>query len=303
MISPAVNISHVSKRFGDVVAVDDVTFSVDKGQIFGLIGPDGAGKTTLFRIMATLINPDAGNASLGGYDVVKDFRRIRNFVGYMPGQFSLYPDLSVEENLHFFASVFGVDPHKSIGYIEPIYRQIERFKNRRAGALSGGMKQKLALCCALIHRPEVLLLDEPTTGVDAVSRTEFWEILDIYRKEGMPIIVSTPYMDEASRCDRLALMYEGRILSTGSVEEVIASHPLHLFDAWGPDRYSLLCSLRKLPEIENAYLHGEVVRFMPKVGCSIDDVQRSLVGVRITKVDDVGVEDVFINLLSKKDEE
>lgn len=301
MSSPAIEIYQVSKKFGNIQALDNVSLSVAKGEIFGLLGPDGAGKTTLFRIMATLLNPDTGTATLDGYDVVKDFRRVRNFIGYMPGQFSLYPDLTVEENLHFFASVFNVNPAANIGYIEPIYRQIERFKARRAGALSGGMKQKLALCCALIHRPEVLLLDEPTTGVDAVSRTEFWEILDIYRKEGMPILVSTPYMDEASRCNRLALMYEGKIMTSGSVDEVIDRHPLDLYDAEGANRYKLLCALRGMSEIENAYLHGEAVRFIPRPG-RIDKIRHSLVDVCISKVARGGVEDVFINLLSKRNE-
>lgn len=299
MTSPAIDIRHVSKKYGEVAALDDVSLSVSKGEIFGLIGPDGAGKTTLFRIMATLLNPDSGAVSIDGCDVVKEFRKVRNFIGYMPGQFSLYPDLSVEENLRFFASVFNVNPDAGMGCIEPIYRQIERFKNRRAGALSGGMKQKLALCCALIHRPEVLLLDEPTTGVDAVSRTEFWEILNIYRNEGMPIIASTPYMDEASRCDRLALMFEGKILTAGTVEEVIDDHPLDLYDAEGANRYNLLCALRELPQIDNAYLHGENVRFIPQPE-SIDEIRRALSDVKISKVHHSGVEDVFINLLSKR---
>lgn len=299
MSTTAIDVQHVSKKFGDVAALDDVSLSVSKGEIFGLIGPDGAGKTTLFRIMATLLNPDNGEVTLDGFDVVKDYRRVRNFIGYMPGQFSLYQDLTVEENLHFFASVFNVNPSQNIGYIEPIYRQIERFKRRRAGAFSGGMKQKLALCCALIHRPDVLLLDEPTTGVDAVSRTEFWDILNIYRNEGMPIIVSTPYMDEASRCSRLALMYEGKILTAGSVEEVIGTHPLNIYDAVGANRYRLLCSLRDMTGIENAYLHGEAVRFIPKPG-ALEEIKCSLVDARVTKVSQEGVEDVFINLLSKR---
>lgn len=301
MSDKSIDIRNISKSYGDLKALDDISFSVSKGEIFGLIGPDGAGKTTLFRILATLLNPDSGSASIHGFDVVRDFKKVRNIIGYMPGQFSLYPDLTVEENLHFFASVFEVNPAESIRYIEPIYRQIERFKNRRAGALSGGMKQKLALCCALIHRPEILLLDEPTTGVDAVSRTEFWDILNIYREEGMPVIASTPYMDEASRCSRLALIFEGKILSSGSVDEIIRSHPLDIYEARSENRYQLLSSLRAIPEVENAYLNGEAVRFIPKPGC-IDTIRRALTDTEITKVTRNGVEDVFINLLSKRNE-
>lgn len=204
----------IRKSYGSVEALRGVSLAVSPGEILGLIGPDGAGKTTLFRILTTLILPDEGNASICGLDVVKDYREIRTRVGYMPGRFSLYPDLSVKENLDFFANIFGTTLEENYDLVAPIYRQIEPFKERRAGKLSGGMKQKLALCCALIHKPEVLFLDEPTTGVDVISRVEFWEMLAALRESGLGILVSTPYMDEAARCNRICLMNEGTILQT-----------------------------------------------------------------------------------------
>ena len=204
----------IRKAYGNVEALRGVSLDVSPGEILGLIGPDGAGKTTLFRILTTLILPDEGSASVCGLDVVKDYREIRTRVGYMPGRFSLYPDLSVKENLDFFANIFGTTLEENYDLVAPIYRQIEPFKERRAGKLSGGMKQKLALCCALIHKPEVLFLDEPTTGVDVISRVEFWEMLSALRESGLGILVSTPYMDEAARCNRICLMNEGAILQT-----------------------------------------------------------------------------------------
>ena len=204
----------IRKSYESVEALRGVSLAVSPGEILGLIGPDGAGKTTLFRILTTLILPDEGSASVCGLDVVKDYREIRTRVGYMPGRFSLYPDLSVKENLDFFANIFGTTLEENYDLVAPIYRQIEPFKDRRAGKLSGGMKQKLALCCALIHKPEVLFLDEPTTGVDVISRVEFWEMLAALRESGLGILVSTPYMDEAARCDRICLMNEGAILQT-----------------------------------------------------------------------------------------
>lgn len=205
---------NIRKTYGNVEALRGVSLAVSPGEILGLIGPDGAGKTTLFRILTTLILPDEGSASICGLDVVKDYREIRTRVGYMPGRFSLYPDLSVKENLDFFANIFGTTLEENYDLVAPIYRQIEPFRERRAGKLSGGMKQKLALCCALIHKPEVLFLDEPTTGVDVISRVEFWEMLAALRESGLGILVSTPYMDEAARCNRICLMNEGTILQT-----------------------------------------------------------------------------------------
>ena len=223
----AVIVRDLKKVFGKdpILAVDSVSFSVDQGELFGLIGPDGAGKTSIFRMLTTVLLPDGGTATVSGFDIVKDYRRIRNTVGYMPGKFSLYPDLTVEENLNFFATVFGTSISENYYLIKDIYIQIERFKDRRAGKLSGGMKQKLALCCALIHKPTILFLDEPTTGVDPVSRKEFWEILKWLKHEGITIVVSTPYMDEASLCDRIALIQTGKILSINTPPGIIASYP------------------------------------------------------------------------------
>lgn len=216
----SISINDVTKNYGSICALDNVSFEVEKGEVFGLIGPDGAGKTTLFRILTTLLVPDSGTATVEGLDAIKDYKRIRSIVGYMPGRFSLYQDLSVEENLEFFASIFGVDVKDNYDIIAPIYSQIEPFAKRRAGKLSGGMKQKLALSCALIHRPQVLFLDEPTTGVDAVSRSEFWDMLAGLKQYGISILVSTPYMDEAGRCDRIALINEGKILKIDTPENI-----------------------------------------------------------------------------------
>ena len=217
----SIEVSHISKRYGSIQALDDVSFEVLEGEIFGLIGPDGAGKTSLFRILTTLMDPDGGAAQIDGLDVRTRWREIRCRVGYMPGKFSLYQDLSVEENLYFFASLFGVRVQDNYGLIAPIYRQIEPFKSRRAGKLSGGMKQKLALSCALVHAPLVLFLDEPTTGVDAVSRGEFWEMLHGLKARGISILVSTPYMDEAGLCDRVALIDRGRILRVDTPAAIV----------------------------------------------------------------------------------
>ena len=216
----SISINDVTKNYGSICALDNVSFEVEKGELFGLIGPDGAGKTTLFRILTTLLVPDSGTATVEGLDAIKDYKRIRSIVGYMPGRFSLYQDLSVEENLEFFASIFGVDVKDNYDIIAPIYSQIEPFAKRRAGKLSGGMKQKLALSCALIHRPQVLFLDEPTTGVDAVSRSEFWDMLAGLKQYGISILVSTPYMDEAGRCDRIALINEGKVLEIDTPENI-----------------------------------------------------------------------------------
>lgn len=217
----AIEVSHISKNYGEVQALKDVNFTVEKAELFGLIGPDGAGKTTLFRLLTTLMEPDEGYAKVAGLDCVKDYRQIRQLVGYMPGRFSLYPDLSVEENLSFFASIFGTTIKENYDLVAPIYRQIEPFRTRRAGKLSGGMKQKLALCCALIHKPEVLFLDEPTTGVDVVSRVEFWDMLSELRNQGITILVSTPYMDEAQRCGRTALINEGCVLDIDTPDSIV----------------------------------------------------------------------------------
>ena len=251
----------VVKRFGDTVALDRVSVSVHRAELFGFIGPDGAGKTTLFRILTTLLVPDAGDARVLGMDVVRDLWHIRPRLGYMPGRFSLYPDLSVIENLTFFASVFGTSVDDARDVIAPIYSQIERFHDRRAAALSGGMKQKLALCCALVHRPDVLFLDEPTTGVDAVSRREFWELLAQLKASGLTIVVSTPYMDEASRCDRVALVQRGRILELAP-PGVIGSRYRHpLVAVRGGDRQRVLAALRQFPHVHSAFPFGETIHY------------------------------------------
>ena len=214
-------VNNLTKSYGNVQALKGVSFEVKQGEMFGLIGPDGAGKTTLFRLLATLLNPDSGTASVDGLDIVQDYKILRTRIGYMPGTFSLYPDLSVEENLQFFASIFGTTIEENYNLVAPIYSQIEPFRKRKAGKLSGGMKQKLALSCALIHKPRVLFLDEPTTGVDVVSRVEFWDMLQNLRRQGITILVSTPYMDEAQRCTRVALISGGTILGVDTPEEVV----------------------------------------------------------------------------------
>jgi ABC-type multidrug transport system ATPase subunit len=260
----AVAVDRVSKNFGSTVALADVSFSVQRAERFGFIGPDGAGKTTLFRILATLMVPDQGRARVLGRDVVSDLWTLRARIGYMPGRFSLYPDLSVDENLRFFASVFGTTIEREYQQIAPIYSQLEPFRDRRAAALSGGMKQKLALCCALVHRPEILFLDEPTTGVDAVSRREFWDLLDTFKQSGMTILVSTPYMDEANRCDRVALMQGGRILAIDTPQAIADSFDRPLFAIRATDRYRALKALREWPHTHSVYPFGETLHYADK---------------------------------------
>ena len=253
----SVRVEHLTKRFGETTALDDVTFDVEKGELFGFIGPDGAGKTTLFRILTTLLLADTGICSVEGFDVVKNYKKIRNISGYMPGKFSLYHDLTVEENLNFFATIFGTTIRENYDLIKDIYQQIEPFKTRKAGKLSGGMKQKLALSCAMIHKPEVLFLDEPTTGVDAVSRLEFWEMLKRLKTAGITILVSTPYMDEASLCDRVALMQNGHFMTISTPKEVISNYPLSLLSVKAGDIYNLLGELRGYPGVHSVYAFGQ----------------------------------------------
>ncbi len=255
-----VSVQHIVKTYGkkkEVTALSDISFTVQPGELFGLIGPDGAGKTSLFRILTTLLLADSGQASVDGFDVVKDFKTIRKRVGYMPGKFSLYPDLSVEENLNFFATIFNTGIQENYELIKDIYVQIEPFKKRKAGKLSGGMKQKLALSCALIHRPSVLFLDEPTTGVDAVSRKEFWEMLKGLKRQGITILVSTPYMDEASLCDKVALIQNGKILSINTPQGIVDhfSNPLRAVKA--DNMLHLLNDLLALDAVKDAYPFGE----------------------------------------------
>jgi ABC-2 type transport system ATP-binding protein len=254
-------IDHIVKSYSTkkdkVVAVDNLSFEVEQGEIFGIIGPDGAGKTSLFRIMATLLVQDSGKAMIDGLDTVNDYKAIRHRIGYMPGRFSLYQDLSVEENINFFATIFNTTIQANYNMVKDIYSQIEPFKDRRAGKLSGGMKQKLALSCALIHKPSVLLLDEPTTGVDAVSRKEFWEMLKNLKKQGITILVSTPYMDEAGLCDRIALVQNGKLLSLNTPTGVTNSFDKPLLAARSADMLKLLKRLKSAPGVEDAYPFGE----------------------------------------------
>jgi len=257
----AVTAKELVKTYGAkkaiTTALQGISFEVEEGEIFGIIGPDGSGKTSLFRILTTLLLPDAGEATVNGFNVVKDFKEIRKRVGYMPGRFSLYQDLSVEENLEFFATIFNTSIEQNYDLIKEIYSQIEPFKNRRAGKLSGGMKQKLALSCALIHRPSVLFLDEPTTGVDAVSRKEFWEMLKKLKQQGITILVSTPYMDEAGRCDRVALLQSGKILSVDTPDGIINGFGKQLLAVRGSNMLQLLKRIKNFEEIEDAYPFGD----------------------------------------------
>jgi len=260
----SITIQHISKSFKDVTALTTVSFDVKKGELFGLIGPDGAGKTTLFRILTTLLFADKGTATVAGLDIVEDYKSIRNHVGYMPGKFSLYQDLTVEENLEFFATIFGTTIEENYDLIKDIYIQIEPFKNRRAGKLSGGMKQKLALCCALIHKPKVLFLDEPTTGVDPVSRKEFWEMLKRLQQKGITMLVSTPYMDEAELCDRIALIQHGKILQIDTPQEIVKHYPKTIFNVSANHMYKLIESLKEYEHSYSVYPFGEFVHYTDK---------------------------------------
>jgi len=257
-----IEVDGVTKRFGDRIALDGVSLAVAPAELFGLIGPDGAGKTTLLRILATLMVPDRGQAFVLGRNVVADLWTLRPRIGYMPGRFSLYPDLSVDENVSFFASVFGTTIAREYRQIAPIYRQLEPFRDRRAAELSGGMKQKLALCCALVHRPELLLLDEPTTGVDAVSRREFWDLLGQLKASGMTVLVSTPYMDEANRCDRIALIQSGRFLAIDTPHAIAASFGRPLLAVRTADRYRALLAMREWPHTSAVYPFGETIHLV-----------------------------------------
>ena len=273
----AVAIEHLTKRYGEIVALDKVSLSIAAGELFGFIGPDGAGKTTLFRILATLLVPDGGSATVLCRDVVTGMWDLRRRIGYMPGRFALYPDLSVEENLTFFATVFGTTVEREYDQIAPIYTQLEPFKSRRAAALSGGMKQKLALCCALVHRPELLLLDEPTTGVDAVSRREFWDLLARIKGDALTIVVSTPYMDEATRCDRVALIQRGAILGVDTPDAITRSFDRPLLAITAPDRYALLRALREYPHANSVFPFGETLHFTDKRReLSADEITRDV---------------------------
>lgn len=266
----AIAVHKLVKTYGTkketVKALDEISFSTQQGEMFGVIGPDGAGKTSLFRILTTMLLPDSGTATVDGFDVVKDMQQIRNRVGYMPGKFSLYQDLTVEENLEFFASIFNTTITENYELVKDIYVQIEPFKNRRAGKLSGGMKQKLALCCALIHKPSVLFLDEPTTGVDVVSRKEFWEMLKGLKQQGISILVSTPYMDEAAMCDRVALMQSGRIMTIDTPQQVISRFGKTLWAVRSENMYGLLLDLKQYEGTLSCHSFGEYHHLVLKDG-------------------------------------
>ncbi len=287
-----ISLTNISKSYGEVQALKNVSFKVDKGELFGLIGPDGAGKTSLLRILTTLILPTGGTATIDGRDVVKDYRHIRNNIGYMPGRFSLYQDLSMEENLQFFATIFGTTIQENYELIRPIYSQIEPFKKRKAGALSGGMKQKLALSCALIHRPSVLVLDEPTTGVDAVSRTEFWEMLKDLRRHNITIIVSTPYMDEAGLCDRVALIQDGAILQVDTPQNIVQSYKYNLYAIKAQDSYQLTNLLRAHNNVRSCLTFGEFLHV------SFHDDSPAQQQEIMTYLQEKGMKDIILQAIS-----
>ncbi len=300
-----IEVRQISKSYNDVQALKDISFSVEKGELFGLIGPDGAGKTSLMRILMTLLLPGGGEAKMAGLDVVKDYRKIRRLVGYMPGRFSLYQDLTVEENLSFFATVFGTTIEENYDLIKDIYVQIEPFKNRLAGRLSGGMKQKLALSCALIHKPEILVLDEPTTGVDAVSRKEFWEMLKKLQQQGITILVSTPYMDEAGLCDRVALMQKGEILSIDSPEQIVSNYDRPLLAVRSDEMHRLIHDLRQWDQVETAYAFGQFVHVTPvdkqvkpeTVTAYLEQLNHQNIQSSFIRA---GIEDVFMALMTRE---
>jgi ABC-type multidrug transport system ATPase subunit len=301
VVKNAIEVQNISKSFGDVQALQDINLSIAKGELFGLIGPDGAGKSTLFKILTSLLIPDSGTAVVEGLDTVQEFKKLRKIIGYMPGRFSLYPDLSVEENLKFFATIFNTTIQDNYHLIEEIYVQLEPFKTRRADKLSGGMKQKLALCCALIHEPVVLFLDEPTTGVDAVSRDEFWVMLKRLKQRGITIVVSTPYMDEASKCERIALIQDSKILQIDTPAEVVAGYKQPLFAVKSSDPYKLLIDVRTLDFALRTEPFGEYLHVTTGPDIRADEIARILtfrghkaVEVKSTQAT---VEDVFLNLI------
>lgn len=307
---PEISIRHITKTYQgtDHTALKDISFDVRKGELFGLIGPDGAGKTTLFRILATLILPDEGEVIMMELNVTEDYKKLRKHIGYMPGRFSLYLDLTVEENLHFFATLYNTTIENNYDLIRDIYSQLEPFKTRRAGNLSGGMKQKLALCCALIHHPRILLLDEPTTGVDPVSRKEFWEILKNLKDGGMTILVSTPYMDEAQRCDRIALIQSGKILSIDTPEQITDQFPAPLYALRSDNLRKLLHQLRNSDLVSSCFSFGDshhitLVDDQPDVTSKLREelASEGISGISITEISP-NIEDCFIQLMHKEDE-
>jgi ABC-type multidrug transport system ATPase subunit len=285
----AISIQGIHKQYENIKALKNISLEIQAGELFGLIGPDGAGKTTLFRILTSLVPADSGVATVNQFDVIKDYKELRRHIGYMPGRFSLYPDLTVEENLNFFATIFNATVKENYHLVKDIYRQIEPFSKRRAGKLSGGMKQKLALSCALIHKPSVLFLDEPTTGVDPVSRKEFWEILKRLKEQGITIMVSTPYMDEANLCDRIALIQHGEILSVETPQKITATYPKTLYRATSTDNYALLKQLRSNQSVASCFLFGGYLHITFK-----DEADWKIAGLEEIEP---SVEDCFIELM------
>jgi ABC-type multidrug transport system ATPase subunit len=300
----AITLDNITKTYnqGKVLAVDKATFSVAEGEMFGLIGPDGAGKTSIFRVLTTLLLPDGGSGTVAGFDIVKDYKEIRNCIGYMPGKFSLYQDLSVEENLKFFATIFETTIEENYELIKDIYIQIEPFKTRRAGKLSGGMKQKLALCCALIHKPRVLFLDEPTTGVDAVSRVEFWEMLKRLKHQGITILVSTPYMDEAILCDKIALIQGGKILSVDTPDNTVKKYPGKMYAVHSTNMHQLLKDLRGYPDTLSCFTFGDSMHltFRQDNDTTVTKLTAYLTGTGQQNLEikeiSAGIEDYFIKI-------
>ncbi|MFC4095372.1 ABC transporter ATP-binding protein [Euzebyella saccharophila] len=294
-------VKNISKSYGKVTALSNISLDVKPGELYGLIGPDGAGKTTLFRILTTLLIADKGQATVTGFDVLSDYKSIRNSVGYMPGRFSLYQDLTVEENLNFFATIFGTSIAENYDLIKDIYVQIEPFKNRRAGKLSGGMKQKLALSCALIHKPKVLFLDEPTTGVDPVSRKEFWEMLKRLQQKGITILVSTPYMDEAALCDRIALIQGGKILEIDIPKAIVGHFLKPLYNISASNMYSLITSLTHYEHTYSVFPFGEFVHYTDKrEAMNVEEIKSYLVQQGLTNIHieltQPTIEDTFMEL-------
>lgn len=301
----SVIVENIEKSYDKVKSLSDISFSSEQGELFGIIGPDGAGKTTLFRILTTLLKPDNGIAKVNGFDVVKDYKKIRKIVGYMPGKFSLYQDLSVIENLEFYAKIFGTTIEENYYLIKDIYSQIEPFKDRLAGKLSGGMKQKLALSCALIHKPEVLFLDEPTTGVDAVSRKEFWEMLIRLKNMGICILVSTPYMDEAELCDKVALMQNGRILANNKPENIKKAFGRKLYNIKAENIYMLLKDIKNYDSNLSVYSFGEYLHVtVENNNFEKEKMIEYLINKGYKEIEinetEAGIEDCFMDLMKKQ---
>jgi ABC-2 type transport system ATP-binding protein len=297
----AIQISQLHKSYEQTTALDGIDLHVNEGELFGLIGPDGAGKTTLFRILTTLIFPDSGEVSVLGKNPVTDYKALRQVIGYMPGKFSLYQDLTVQENLELFASIFETSIEENYDLIRDIYQQIEPFKRRKAGQLSGGMKQKLALSCAMIHKPEILFLDEPTTGVDPVSRREFWDMLDHLHDSGITILVSTPYMDEANRCERIGLIQDGKLMGTDSPQNLVSRFDVPLYSIKGANKYAILQSLRKHPACHSVYSFGSEIHFASSTSNEQDIttyLENHGISVDTVTQTTANIEDTFMELMT-----